>query len=201
MQPMLQCDMTPNCPGVPPKSHWCDRFGQQQWSYGLLDCFGDFGTCCLATWCLFIVYQQEKNHLDHLQTCEQPHPECGGSGLGSDCCLYLLLNCCCCLRWILQVHNDFIAQDNSNNPAHAIMFIRWPPMLPFVCVIRLMGMHSLTFWLLCAAPPVSLPKRAGSYMLKKATYKAACSDNDVARKFQDTNCWRPLIEISTCTNL
>jgi hypothetical protein len=126
MQPRPQRDLNPNFPGVPRNSHQYDGFrvGQRQWSYDLLDCFGDFGTCCLATWCPFIVYQQVKNRLDYLRMHERPDPERGGSGFGSDCCLYLLLNCCCRLGWILQVNSDFFLQDNGNDPSHAVVFIR-----------------------------------------------------------------------------
>ncbi|KAJ7281372.1 PLAC8 family-domain-containing protein [Mycena rebaudengoi] len=67
-----------------------DANGKREWSHGLCDCFGDFGTCCVAWWCPCITYGKNKARLQHLTAQGFPDPEGGGSCNGpcwGYCCL------------------------------------------------------------------------------------------------------------------
>lgn len=97
-QPAPQQAMNPNGP-----AHTYDANGEREWSNGLLDCFGDCGTCCIATFCPCIIYQQVKQRFDHLQRSGQPDPQHGGSGCGGDCFLYGALTAACGLGWVFQI--------------------------------------------------------------------------------------------------
>jgi len=99
-QPMPQSGMNPNVPGGGGNY---DANGERDWNNGLLDCFGDCGTCCLAYFCPCIVYQQVKTRIDHLQANGRPDPQHGGSGFGGDCFIHGLLTGCCGLGWVLQM--------------------------------------------------------------------------------------------------
>jgi Cys-rich protein (TIGR01571 family) len=101
-QPMPQSGMNPKGPGGPAGAQY-DANGERDWSNGLLDCFGDCGTCCLAYFCPCLVYQQVKNRITYLNLNGRPDPQRGGSGFGGDCILWGALTGCCGLGWVLQM--------------------------------------------------------------------------------------------------
>ncbi|KAH8085965.1 PLAC8-domain-containing protein [Cristinia sonorae] len=78
-----------------------DKDGKREWSYGLLGCFGDCGTCITSTFCPCIVYSRNKSRIAHFQQNGTPHPN-GGEGVGGACAVYSVL-CCVGLSWILQI--------------------------------------------------------------------------------------------------
>ncbi|KAI8816952.1 PLAC8 family-domain-containing protein [Fimicolochytrium jonesii] len=55
----------------------------KDWTFGLFDCFGDCGSCCLAMFCPCIVYGKNKQSLNK------------SDGCGGDCCIYCITNPCC----------------------------------------------------------------------------------------------------------
>jgi len=99
MQPMPQSGMNPNAPGGPQY----DANGERDWNHGLMDCFGDCGTCCFAHFCPCMVYQQVKNRITYLNLNRRPDPEQGGTGCGGDCCLWSVLAGVGGLGWVLQM--------------------------------------------------------------------------------------------------
>ena len=95
---MPQSGMNPRAGGAQ-----YDANGERDWSYGLLDCFSDCGTCCFTCFCPCLVYQQVKNRITYLNLNGRPDPQRGGSGFGGDCILWGALTGCCGLGWVLQV--------------------------------------------------------------------------------------------------
>jgi Cys-rich protein (TIGR01571 family) len=100
-QPAPQQGMNPNVPGG--GAHQFDANGEREWSYGLLDCFSDCGTCCLAYFCPCVVFQQVKQRINYLSSNGRPDPEQGGSGCGGDCCLYGTVQACVGLGCLFQI--------------------------------------------------------------------------------------------------
>jgi len=77
--------------------------GHRDWSYGLFDCFADFGLCCWSTWCPCIVFTKNKQRVQHLQSRGTPLPG-GGEPVDGTCALYACLGMCG-YGWVLQVGN------------------------------------------------------------------------------------------------
>ncbi|KAF9456953.1 PLAC8 family-domain-containing protein [Collybia nuda] len=75
----------------------------REWSNGLCDCCGDAGTCVLAWCCPCVVYAQNKQRLEHLNSKGTPDPERGGGFCSGDCWVHGLITGCCGLGWILQL--------------------------------------------------------------------------------------------------
>jgi Cys-rich protein (TIGR01571 family) len=105
-QPIPQREMNPYVHRRPGNSYQYDTVVIRDWSHGLLDCCSDCGTCCLATWCPCMVYQQVKRRLDYLQLNGRPDPQHGGGGCGADCCIFVCMDLCFCLGFVLQVIID-----------------------------------------------------------------------------------------------
>ncbi|EAU82268.2 hypothetical protein CC1G_08880 [Coprinopsis cinerea okayama7 len=79
-----------------------DANGQREWSHGLLGCFGDIKTCCLASWCPCLAHARNRRRLHHLETTGQPDPDRDGL-CGPDGWLYTCLEVACDMGWILQI--------------------------------------------------------------------------------------------------
>ncbi|KAK1605637.1 hypothetical protein QYE76_029310 [Lolium multiflorum] len=56
---------------VTPKSTSTELTGTMvgEWSVGLFDCFGDFGTCCLTFWCPCVTFGRIAEIVDKGSTC------------------------------------------------------------------------------------------------------------------------------------
>lgn len=143
---------------------------ERSWSNDFFDCFSACGTCCLATWCPCMVYQQVKNRLDHMQRAGRPDPERGGSGCGGDCCLYGTLTACCGLGWIFQVHCVHL-----NLPVELILtnYDRSALVQLYALGITSPVMVARTVLLLLAAPPAISPKNTESWMSRKVKYNSS----------------------------
>ncbi|KAA1473151.1 PLAC8-domain-containing protein [Dentipellis sp. KUC8613] len=74
---------------------------EREWSHGLCSCFGDIGTCCLATWLPCMAYSSNKSRLDYLERNGTPHPTHGEICSG-DCVIHGLITLCGC-GWVLQI--------------------------------------------------------------------------------------------------
>ena len=93
----------PQCPRGWGLHQFGSRMANVNWSYGLLDCFSDCGTCCLAYFCPCVVFQQVKQRINYLSSNGRPDPEQGGSGCGGDCCLYGTVQACVGLVCLFRV--------------------------------------------------------------------------------------------------
>ncbi|KZV89652.1 PLAC8-domain-containing protein [Exidia glandulosa HHB12029] len=76
--------------------------GKRDWSEGLCGCFGDCGTCCVATFLPCMTYSKNKSRREYLNSHGRPHPE-GGDGCGGGCFLYGCLTVFTGLGWLLSV--------------------------------------------------------------------------------------------------
>ncbi|GLB38922.1 putative PLAC8 family protein [Lyophyllum shimeji] len=76
----------------------------RDWSNGLFDCCNDASTCFLAWCCPCVVYGQNKQRLEYLQSKGQPDPEAGGC-CNSDCIIHAAITGCFGAGWILQMMN------------------------------------------------------------------------------------------------
>ncbi|KZP11425.1 PLAC8-domain-containing protein [Athelia psychrophila] len=75
---------------------------ERDWTHGLMACFADCGTCCLATWCPCFVFGQISKRRKYLEKNGLPDPEYGGTGCGMDCCNFHGGQPCM-LSWICQM--------------------------------------------------------------------------------------------------
>jgi len=74
----------------------------REWSNGLFDCLNEPGTCVLSWFCPCVIYAQNKQRYEHLNTKGTPDPEHGGSPVSSDCMVHAGITVCCGAGWILQ---------------------------------------------------------------------------------------------------
>ncbi|KAF8972043.1 PLAC8 family-domain-containing protein [Flammula alnicola] len=102
VQPQATAQMTipagnKNVKGLP-----VDNEGKRDWSFGILDCFGDVNKCCLALWCPCFAHGQNRRRLEHLNQNGVPDPERHNVIVG-DGLVYACIEVACDMGWILQI--------------------------------------------------------------------------------------------------
>ncbi|PPQ85919.1 hypothetical protein CVT25_014796 [Psilocybe cyanescens] len=80
-----------------------DNEGKRDWSFGLLDCFGDMNKCCLACWCPCLAHGQNRRRLQYLNVNGVPDPDRRRIIAEGDSILYACIEVACDMGWILQI--------------------------------------------------------------------------------------------------
>ncbi|KAF9560042.1 PLAC8-domain-containing protein [Agrocybe pediades] len=101
-QPTQQMILPPGGGNRNAKNLPVDSEGKRAWSFGLMDCFGDMNTCCLACWCPCLAHGRNRRRLDYLNQNGVPDPN-RESVAGEDSVIYAIIEVACDMGWILQI--------------------------------------------------------------------------------------------------